>query len=131
MNQLYDYYNINPTVGGDVEFDPDGKKLMKENQNDPSQQRIAQWQEMQELMGKDENGVQNKVDKDMIEWIYGGKSFSSSKTKGQNEYQNNQGAPQKYDADGNRMTTREIAKGAEIKKLQKWAVPFYSGKMGM
>ena len=131
MNQLYDYYNINPTVGGDVEFGPDGRRLMKESQNDGSQKRIEQWQQMQEYMGKDENGVQNKVDKDMMQWIYGGKSSGPSRTKGQNEYQNNQGVPQGYDANGNRMTTKTARKGTETKKLPKWAVPFYSGKMGM
>ena len=86
---------------------------------------------MQEYMGKDENGVQNKVDKDMMQWIYGGKSSGPSRTKGQNEYQNNQGVPQGYDANGNRMTTKTARKGTETKKLPKWAVPFYSGKMGM
>ena len=132
MNQLYDYYNINPTVGGDVEFGPDGRRLMKESQNDGSQKRIEQWQQMQEYMGKDENGVQNKVDKDMMEWIYGNGPKSNNRSKGQNEMINNQGMlPPGYDADGNRMTTKTARKGTETKKLPKWAVPFYSGKMGM
>ena len=60
----------------------------------------------------------------MMEWIYGGKSSGPSRTNGQ-------GVPKGYDANGNRMTTKTARKGTETKKLPKWAVPFYSGKMGM
>jgi hypothetical protein len=130
MNQLYDYYNVNPSRAGIVEFGPNGKKLMKDNQGDQVQSNIEKWQRLQELVGKDEKGNQREVTESMWERIYGPVSSSTNtqRTYGQNEL-NTQGAPVGYDAARNTITRSQ--KGKEIKKLSKWAVPFYSGKMGM
>ena len=130
MNQLYDYYNVNPIKGGDVEFGPNGRRLMKDNQGNQVQSNIEKWQRLQELVGKDEKGNQREVTESMWERIYGPTSSSTNtqRSYGQNEL-NTQGAPVGYDAARNTIT--ESKKGKEIKKLAKWAVPFYSGKMGM
>ena len=82
------------------------------------------------LVGKDEKGNQREVTESMWERIYGPVSSSTNtqRTYGQNEL-NTQGAPVGYDAARNTITRSQ--KGKEIKKLSKWAVPFYSGKMGM
>lgn len=129
MNQLYDYYNVNPLKGGDVEFGPNGKRLMKESQGNQTQANIEKWQRLQELVGKDKDGNQNEVTKDMWERIYGPDTSSNVQRTNAQQELINQGAPVGYDAARNIMTTSQ--KGKEIKKLSKWAVPFYSGKMGM
>jgi hypothetical protein len=65
----------------------------------------------------------------MWDRIYGpNSSNTNTRTNAQQELIN-QGAPVGYDAARSVMTTSQ--KGKEIKKLSKWAVPFYSGKMGM
>jgi hypothetical protein len=129
MNQLYDYYNVNPLKGGDVEFGPNGKRLMKDSQGDQTQENIKKWQTLQELVGKDDKGVQREVTKDMWDRIYGpNSSNTNTRTNAQQELIN-QGAPVGYDAA--RGMLNQSQKGKEIKRLSKWAVPFYSGKMGM
>ena len=115
MNQLYDYYSINPSTGGIVEFTDDGRKLAKNSSGNQTQQSIKNYQYLQELMG----------DKEVPEWlynqIYSTDSGNSGMTKAQQEMLNNRFNP----------NTRAAKKGKEIKRLSKWAVPFYSGKMGM
>jgi len=115
MNQLYDYYSINPSTGGIVEFTDDGRKLAKNSSGNQAQQHIKNYQSLKELMG----------DKEVPEWlynqIYSTDSGNSGMTKAQQEMLNNRFNP----------NTRAAKKGKEIKRLSKWAVPFYSGKMGM
>jgi len=115
MNQLYDYYSINPSTGGIVEFTDDGRKLAKNSSGNQTQQSIKNYQYLQELMG----------DKEVPEWlynqIYSTDPGNSGMTKAQQEMLNNRFNP----------NTRAAKKGKEIKRLSKWAVPFYSGKMGM
>ena len=115
MNQLYDYYNINPSRGGIVEFTDDGRMLAENSSGNQAQQHIKNYQSLKELMG----------DKEVPEWlynqIYSTDSGNSGMTKAQQEMLNNRFNP----------NTRAAKKGKEIKRLSKWAVPFYSGKMGM
>ena len=129
MNQLYDYYNVNPSKAGIVEFGPNGKRLMKDSKGNMVDQNIAKWQKLQELVGKDDKGNQREVTETMWEKIYGPNSSSNVQRSNGQQEMINQGAPVGYNAAGNIMTTSK--KGKEIKKLPKWAVPFYSGKMGM
>ena len=128
MNQLYDYYNVNTLKGGDVEFGPNGKKLMKDSSGNSAQQNIENYQELQKLMGKDEKGNQQQVPEWLFNQTYGTTPPNASRTNGQNELLNNSGVTG-YDAAGNKVGGAR--KGKEIKKLSKWAVPFYSGKMGL
>ena len=115
INQLYDYYNINPSRGGIVEFTDDGRMLAENSSGNQAQQHIKNYQSLKELMG----------DKEVPEWlynqIYSTDSGNSGMTKAQQEMLNNRFNP----------NTRAAKKGKEIKRLSKWAVPFYSGKMGM
>ena len=115
MNQLYDYYNINPSRGGIVEFTDDGRMLAENSSGNQAQQHIKNYQSLKELMG----------DKEVPEWlynqIYSTDPGNSGMTKAQQEMLNNRFNP----------NTRAAKKGKEIKRLSKWAVPFYSGKMGM
>ena len=128
MNQLYDYYNVNPLKGGDVEFGPNGKKLMKDNSANSAQQNIENYQELQKLMGKDEKGNQQQVPEWLFNQTYGTAPANANRTNGQNELLNNAGVAG-YDAANNQVGGAQ--RGKEIKKLSKWAVPFYSGKMGL
>ena len=115
MNQLYDYYNINPSTGGIVEFTDDGRMLAKNSSGKQSQQKIENYQALKELMG----------DQEVPEWLYNQIYFTdpgnSGMTKAQQEMRNN----------GLNPNTRTAKEGKEVKRLSKWAVPFYSGKMGM
>ena len=115
MNQLYDYYNINPSTGGIVEFTDDGRMLAKNSSGKQSQQKIENYQALKELMG----------DQEVPEWlynqIYSTDPGNSGMTKAQQEMRNN----------GLNPNTRTAKEGKEVKRLSKWAVPFYSGKMGM
>ena len=121
MNQLYDYYNINPSTGGIVEFTGDGRMLAENSSGKQSQQYLKNYQTIQELMGKNKDGSSKEVPEWLYNQIFSTDPGNSGMTKAQQEMRNN----------GFNPNTRTAKEGKEVKRLSKWAVPFYSGKMGM
>ena len=121
MNQLYDYYNINPSTGGIVEFTDDGRMLAENSSGKQSQQYLKNYQTIQELMGKNKDGSSKEVPEWLYNQIFSTDPGNSGMTKAQQEMRNN----------GLNPNTRTAKEGKEVKRLSKWAVPFYSGKMGM
>ncbi len=134
LNTVNPNFNTNPNQFGIIEFTEDGRKFAKTGEQDLAYKRAEQFQRAQELIGEDSSGVQRPVTKEYLEFLYPG---SYSKTSGRNTRLNNaqtdlsnNGLPPGYQQpitqsrDG--METKE-----NKKRLSKWAVPFYSGKMGM
>lgn len=121
MNQLYDYYNINPSTGGIVEFTGDGRMLAENSSGKQSQQYLKNYQTIQELMGENKDGSSKEVPEWLLNRIFPTDPGNSGMTKAQQEMRNN----------GFNPNTRTAKEGKEVKRLSKWAVPFYSGKMGM
>ena len=121
MNQLYDYYNINPSTGGIVEFTDNGRMLAENSSGKQSQQKIENYQAIKELMGKNKDGSSKEVPEWLYNQIFSTDPGNSGMTKAQQEMRNN----------GFNPNTRTAKEGKEVKRLSKWAVPFYSGKMGM
>ena len=125
LNQLYDSYNINPTLYGNVEFTEDGRQLYKTNQSDllnDYYDRVVGY----------ENETGQPMPADIQESLYksmglGATEVSDGTTVGQEELNRRgiTGYPGSIVTDN-----EEVKKGKEKKKLPKWAVPFYSGKMG-
>jgi len=130
LNQLYDNYNINPTAYGDVEFTQDGRKLAKNTQTDKLNDfynRVVDY----------ENKTGSPMPADIQESLYegmglGGVEPKGNMTVGQQELA--QRGIQSYpnlvninpEVDEGRLGTEKRSK-----KLKKYALPFYSGKMGI
>ena len=125
MNQLYDNFNINPTMYGDVEFTEDGRKLFKDNQENSLQDFYDK------VLEYEKNTGQPMPDKTQ-ETLYAAMGLGQPQqpegtTVGQKELRESEvvGYPGTYN-----LNTDAGREGKEKKKLPKWAVPFYSGKMG-
>ena len=133
LNTINPNMNVNPNQFGMIEFTEDGRKLYKDGDTDIAYQRAQQFQRAQELIGEDSKGVQRPVTKDYLEFLYPGsgttKTSRPNQTRGQYDLQNN-GLPPGY-----QQPIAQSKMGSEKKKdktsLSKWAVPFYTGKIGM
>ena len=133
LNTINPNMNVNPNQFGMIEFTEDGRKLYKDGDTDIAYQRAQQFQRAQELIGEDSNGVQRPVTKEYLEFLYPGsgttKTSRPNQTRGQYDLQNN-GLPPGY-----QQPIAQSKMGSEKKKdktsLSKWAVPFYTGKIGM
>lgn len=127
MNTLYDYYNIDPSSGGDVVFTPGGRQLYKQSQADGKQQMLNDYIDLKKNLGPDV-----EIDEDFLKMYMGmgSNQVMPGTTAGQNELQQ-RGIPG-YPGSNNIMTNNQVESGelGKEKRLKKFAVPFYSGKMG-
>ena len=122
LNQLYDNYNINPQLYGDAEFTTDGRKLVKTNQQDKLNSYYDKVADYEVKTGKP------MPDKLMEQLYPGAVTDDAELTAGQQEYERNRQAGNSG-AYNNATTTGK--KGLEIGKIPRWAVPFYTGKVGV
>jgi len=123
LNQLYDNYNINPQVYGDAEFTTDGRKLVKTNQQDALNAYYDRVADYEIKTGK-------PMPDKLMEQLYPGAVTSNEQlTAAQEEYRKNRAAGNT--GEYNTQKTVEGKKGLEIGKIAKWAVPFYTGKVGI
>ena len=133
LNTINPNMNVNPNQFGMIEFTEDGRKLHKVGDNDIALQRAQQFQRAQRLIGEDGDGKQRPVTKEYLEFLFPGsattKTSRANQTRGQYDLQNN-GLPPGY-----QQPIAQSKMGSEKKKdktsLSKWAVPFYTGKIGM
>lgn len=122
LNQLYDNYNINPQLYGDAEFTTDGRKLVKTNQQDKLNAYYDKVADYEIKTGKP------MPDKLMEQLYPGAVTDDAELTAGQQEYERNRQAGNSG-AYNNATTTGK--KGLETGKIPRWAVPFYTGKVGV
>jgi len=121
LNQLYDNYNINPTVYGDAEFTEDGRKFVKNNQQDALNAYYDKVADYQVKTGKP------MPDKLMEQLYPGAVTTDEELTAGQEEYRKNRESGNT----GEYNNAVKARKGLEKGKIPKWAVPFYTGKVGI
>jgi len=133
LNTINPNMNVNPNQFGMIEFTEDGRKLYKDGDTDIALQRAQQFQRAQRLIGEDSDGKQRPVTKEYLEFLYPNsattKTSRANQTRGQYDLENN-GLPPGY-----QQPIAQSKMGSEKKKdktsLSKWAVPFYTGKIGM
>ena len=84
MNTLYDYYNIDPSSGGDVVFTPGGRQLYKQSQVDGKQQMLDDYIDLKKNLGPNV-----EVDEDFLKMYMGmgSNQVMPGTTAGQNELQ--------------------------------------------
>ena len=123
MNDLYDYYDINPQAAGRVQFGEDGKQLYKDSQQ-PQAEAFKDW--YTDIQGQFPDQELNMTDALKV-WgqIGGGNKQTPNTTLGAQEASAN-GLPG-YPS-SNVQITRKSRNGREMKRF---AVPFYSGTMGV
>jgi len=131
LNTINPNFNTNPNQFGIIEFTEDGRKFTEEGKYDQAYQRAKDFERAQKLIGEDNEGVQRPVTKEYLEFLYPGYySQTTSKNSRLNNAQrdlSSNGLPPGYVQKGKKgLETKE-----NKKRLSKWAVPFYSGKMGM
>lgn len=128
MNTLYDYYNIDPSSGGDVVFTPGGRQLYKQSQVDGKQQMLDDYIDLKKNLGPNV-----EVDEDFLKMYMGmgSNQVMPGTTAGQNELQQ-RGIPGYPGSNVSIMGNNQgdNAREGKEKKLKKFVVPFYSGKMG-
>ena len=122
-NDLYSYYDINPQQAGRVEWGKDGRKLYKDEQQ-PTTEGFKDWYTDIQGQFPDQDINLNDAMKAFFT-IGGGQKQTPDTTLGAQEASAN-GLPG-YPS-SNVQITRKSRDGKEIKKF---AVPFYSGRMGM
>jgi len=128
MNTLYDYYNVDPSAGGDVVFTPGGRQLYKQSQADGKKQMLDDYIDLKKNLGPDV-----EIDEDFLKMYMGmgSNQVIPGTTAGQNELQQ-RGIPG-YAGSNNILTNNQQVESGKLgkeKRLKKFAVPFYSGKMG-
>jgi len=123
VNQLYDYFNINPLAGGDITKTDYSKEFSPNPEQD-------QWAFMNNYMEAAKRakaaGLTDKdgnVDPSIVQAFVTGSQMAPSYTDPKEEAWKSQA--RQYMA-GN--TAQK--KGGEP-KIKKWAIPFYTGKMGI
>ena len=124
LNQVYDYYNIDPRSGGDIRWTDDGKDLYKDEQANRQQKFLDDYTELRKNLPPDQ-----EISPKMMEYFMGlqDNTLASNTTLGQNEL-NQRGIPSYPGSNVKLIEENEDGQtGTEIKK---WAMPFYSGKMG-
>tara|TARA_R110002096_G_scaffold41903_4_gene113031 strand:- start:23059 stop:25917 length:2859 start_codon:yes stop_codon:yes gene_type:complete len=123
MNDLYDYYDINPQAAGRVQFGEDGKQLYKDSQQ-PQAEAFKDW--YTDIQGQFPDQELNMTDALKV-WgqIGGSNKQTPNTTLGAQEASAN-GLPG-YPS-SNVQITRKSRNGREMKRF---AVPFYSGTMGV
>ena len=121
LNQLYDNYNINPTVYGDAEFTEDGRKFVRNKQQDALNAYYDRVADYEIKTGKP------MPDKLMEQLYPGAVTTDEELTAGQEEYRKNRASGNT----GEYNNTVKARKGLEKGKIPKWAVPFYTGKVGI
>ena len=123
LNQLYDNYNINPSVYGDAEFTQDGRKLVKETQKD---ELNAYFDKVAEYEVKTGKAMPDKL----MEQLYpGAVTNDPNLSAAQIEYRKNRDAGNTGGYNSN--VNVQGKKGKETKSIPRWAVPFYTGKAGI
>lgn len=123
VNQLYDYFNINPLAGGDITRTDYSKDFSPSPQQD-------QWAFMDDYMEAAKRaktlGLVDKygnVDPSIVQAFVTGSQIAPSYTDPKEEAWKSQA--RQYMAGNNTQK-----KGGES-KMKKWAIPFYTGKMGI
>ena len=124
MNDLYNYYDINPQKAGRVEWGENGRDLYKDSQKP----RVEDFKDFYtDIQGQFPDQELNMTDALKV-WstMNSGPTNNSNITEQQNEAANNglTGYP-----GSNVQITRKGKQGGE--QVKKWAMPFYSGKMGV
>ena len=123
MNDLYNYYDINPQAAGRVQWGDNGRDLYKDSQKP----RVDDFKDFYtDLQGQFPDQELNLNDT-LKTWmtLSSGNTNSSPITKQKNEAANN--GLTGYSGSNVQITRRH---GGGTKKMKKWALPFYSGKMG-
>jgi len=123
LNSLYDYYGINPDEYGRIDFTDQGKQLFKQNKEDADEayfRKIAEYTRRTGVQPTKE--IENRIYQD----THSGLPNIGGTTYGQQELQS-RGIP---GYPGSNVQVDEGKHGME-KKIKKWVMPFYSGKMGM
>tara|TARA_R100000742_G_C4279244_1_gene103339 strand:+ start:363 stop:3293 length:2931 start_codon:yes stop_codon:yes gene_type:complete len=126
LNQLYDYYNIDPRAGGDVVWTEDGRALYKDNQVNRQEKFLDDYADLRKNLPPDQ-----EISPKMLEYYMGlqNNTLASNTTVGQNEL-SQRGIPGYPGSNVNLVEEEDGKKGKEM-KMKKWAMPFYSGKMGI
>ena len=120
MNDLYNYYDINPQAAGRVEWGENGRDLYK-NDN-PDRQKAY----LDAIVTLKKNLPGQEITNDLINNYLGNANQNTgNQTVGMNEAANNELTGY---SGSNVQITREGKQGGE--QIKKWAMPFYSGKMG-
>ena len=123
LNSLYDYYGINPDEYGKIEFTDQGKQFFKQNKEDADQAYFRKIAEYTRITGvQPTKEIENRIYQD----THSGLPNVGGTTYGQQELQS-RGIP---GYPGSNVSVDEGKHGME-KKIKKWVMPFYSGKMGM
>jgi len=123
LSSLYDQFNINPVMGGTIDF-VNGRRPIPSKQGDPrvaQQQRLRELQDLYNMFGKD------GVNKAMIDYYTTGSTAQVDPGMMSGNYAEQYGlTPEILNAIA--LANGQAKKGKEIKKF---ATPFYTGKMGL
>lgn len=121
LSSLYDQFNINPVSGGTIDF-VNGRRPIPSKQGDP---RIAKQQRMQDLQDLYNMFGEKGVNKAMIDY------YTSGVTQAENPMLSGNYAEQ-YGLTPEVLAAINLAngQGKKGKEIKKFAVPFYTGKMG-
>tara|TARA_R110002020_G_scaffold182547_2_gene378050 strand:+ start:3866 stop:7108 length:3243 start_codon:yes stop_codon:yes gene_type:complete len=123
LNSLYDYFGTNPDEYGKITFSDQGKQFYKQNKEDADE---AYFRKIAEYTRR--TGVQptKEIENRLYQTTHSGLPNVGGNTYGQQELQS-RGIP---GYPGSNVQVDEGKHGME-KKIKKWVMPFYSGKMGM
>jgi len=121
LSSLYDQFNINPVTGGTIDF-VNGRRPIPSKQGDP---RVAKQQRMQDLQDLYNMFGEDGVNKAMIDY------YTSGTTQAENPMLSGNYA-EMYGLTPEVLATMSLAngQGKKGKEIKKFAVPFYTGKMG-
>ncbi len=121
LSSLYDQFNINPVSGGTIDF-VNGRRPMPAKQGDP---RVAKQQRMQDLQDLYNTFGKDGVSKSMIDY------YTSGAIQAENPMLSGNYAEQ-YGLTPEVLAAMSLAngQGKKGKEIKKFAVPFYTGKMG-
>ena len=123
LNSLYDYFGTNPDEYGKITFSDQGKQFYKQNKEDAD---AAYFRKIGEYTR--ETGLQptKEIENRLYQMTHSGLPNVGGNTYGQQELQS-RGIP---GYPGSNVQVDEGKHGME-KKIKKWVMPFYSGKMGI
>ena len=123
MNDLYNYYDINPQAAGRVEFGPGGRELYR----DSSKSQIDDFKDFYVDLQKEFPDKDLDLNDTFTNWskLRNGNQQQTDQTKAMNEFENN------ILDDGYKGNNVQItrSKGGAMKKLPN-AFPFSVGRMG-
>tara|TARA_R110001592_G_scaffold155883_5_gene385992 strand:+ start:12326 stop:14965 length:2640 start_codon:yes stop_codon:yes gene_type:complete len=123
LNSTTDYYDIDPSTGGVINFTEDGRSLYEDNKVDKDALFSKKLKDYQKNNGQQPT---DEIVNAFYESVYGPES--KTRTKGQNEFDNLEQRGITGATPNNTVNVLGAKRGTETRK---WATPFYSGKMGV